>query len=649
MAIENSITFGGVNSADFGIYISGEGVFNAPQRDVEMIEIPGRNGEFVLDNGRFNNIEVSYPAFNFEPDDYDSFVQNLSDFRNAICAQRGYQRLTDTFHPDEYRMATYIGGLEIKPIKYNTASEFNIVFNCKPQRWLTSGEQTIQMEKSIANTPDNITVLEVDEMTEIVDVNITFTPQQDLNGQDSPHANSNICPISGANNTNLYVAKDSPSQIERSYSFNFSGYGTVYSGQLNVTTGVLTVDYAACIIDGNNANLMNYVSSSNYVSLLVSDASNTNRIDDKSISNAFPKISVTDTPTEPSFGWGGQPDNKNIRIMDVTGINGVTDFETLKSWLNEHPVTVIYKLENQQTYQLTPTEVEAVIGENYIYSNNGEVCVDARDHKLVNPTLFESSPLLGVSGYGTIGFNDYEIELDNAVMGEVIVAEGTLISGTYTAKSWVTSPLRKDLFNAEDTVTWESSSAIILITGGANVREITSVSVVRGGVLNITSSISRVDSKNYMVGIAVQDYVLSDTYDGAAATPNIIVHFVDANGTSQVESNQFEIHLWLKKTYTNGGTYVFHAVPSSDYFTYLWSGINIGNVVADSTISILGNPTYIDCDIGEAYMVKDGSVISLNQYIDLGSDLPKLASGENEMSYDSTITGLDVTPRWWKV
>ena len=139
----NSITFGGVNSADFGIYISGEGVFNAPKRDVEMITIPGRNGEFALDNGRFENIEVTYPAFNFEPDDYDTFMQNLSDFRNAICSKRGYQRLTDTFHPDEYRMATYIGGLEIKPVKYNTASEFNIVFNCKPQRWLTSGETAV--------------------------------------------------------------------------------------------------------------------------------------------------------------------------------------------------------------------------------------------------------------------------------------------------------------------------------------------------------------------------------------------------------------------------------------------------------------------------------------------------------------------------
>ena len=72
MAIDNSITFGGINSADFGIYISGEGVFNAPQRDVEMISVPGRNGAIALDRGRFQNIEVTYPAFNYEAD-YDKF------------------------------------------------------------------------------------------------------------------------------------------------------------------------------------------------------------------------------------------------------------------------------------------------------------------------------------------------------------------------------------------------------------------------------------------------------------------------------------------------------------------------------------------------------------------------------------------------
>lgn len=140
--MRNSITFGGVNSADFGIYISGEGVFDAPKRAVEMVSVPGRNGEIAIDQGHYENIEVVYPAFNYEST-MDDFVERLSDFRNAIVSQIGYQRLSDTFHPDEYRMALYTEGLEIAPIMYNTAAKFELKFNCKPQRFLTSGEEAV--------------------------------------------------------------------------------------------------------------------------------------------------------------------------------------------------------------------------------------------------------------------------------------------------------------------------------------------------------------------------------------------------------------------------------------------------------------------------------------------------------------------------
>lgn len=162
--MRNSIIFGGVDSADYGIYIGGEGTFNAPKRDVEMISIPGRNGAFALDKGRFENIEVTYSAFNYETD-LATFAQNLSDFRNAICSQKGYQRLTDTFHTDEYRMAAYISGLEIKPIDYNTASKFDIVFDCKPQRYLMSGESAIDV--SSGDTILNPTLFEARPMLEV--------------------------------------------------------------------------------------------------------------------------------------------------------------------------------------------------------------------------------------------------------------------------------------------------------------------------------------------------------------------------------------------------------------------------------------------------------------------------------------------------
>lgn len=144
----NTITFGGVNSSSYGIYISGEGVFNAPVRDAEVISIPGRNGSFLLDNGRYENIEVTYPAFNTATDKA-TFIANIDAFRNAIASQKGYQRLEDTFHADEYRMASFIGGLEINPILYNDhTSQFEIVFNCKPQRWLKSGETAVSISNN---------------------------------------------------------------------------------------------------------------------------------------------------------------------------------------------------------------------------------------------------------------------------------------------------------------------------------------------------------------------------------------------------------------------------------------------------------------------------------------------------------------------
>ena len=60
--IYKGLVFDDIDSRDYGIYITGEAVFNSPERDVEMIEIPGRNGTYALDKGRFHNIEVSYPA-----------------------------------------------------------------------------------------------------------------------------------------------------------------------------------------------------------------------------------------------------------------------------------------------------------------------------------------------------------------------------------------------------------------------------------------------------------------------------------------------------------------------------------------------------------------------------------------------------------
>lgn len=134
-------TFGGISSKDYGVYISGDGVFNAPEKDVEMISIPGRSGSFALDHGRWLNIELAYPAGLFGSDETD-FAQAISDLRNALASKKGYQVLEDDYHPGEFRQAIYHSGLEVTPAQLK-AGEFTITFDCKPQRWLTAGQDPV--------------------------------------------------------------------------------------------------------------------------------------------------------------------------------------------------------------------------------------------------------------------------------------------------------------------------------------------------------------------------------------------------------------------------------------------------------------------------------------------------------------------------
>ena len=143
--IYKALSFDGTSSRTYGVFITGEAVYNAPERAVEMISIPGRNGAFALDKGHFENITVTYSAGIFAENEED-FSEAISDFRNFLCSKTGYCRLTDEYNPDEYRLAVYKSGLEVSPEQLK-AGEFELVFDCKPQRFLTSGET----ETAVAN------------------------------------------------------------------------------------------------------------------------------------------------------------------------------------------------------------------------------------------------------------------------------------------------------------------------------------------------------------------------------------------------------------------------------------------------------------------------------------------------------------------
>lgn len=136
-----------VNTASYGVYISGSGTFGAPERDVDVVSVPGRNGDLIFDNGRFKNVSVSYSCFIAS----NSFATDIERFRGDLYSLRGYHRLEDTYHPYEYRIGRVSGAFEPSLHQTLEAATATLEFDCKPQRFLKAGDSIIDNPTKVIN------------------------------------------------------------------------------------------------------------------------------------------------------------------------------------------------------------------------------------------------------------------------------------------------------------------------------------------------------------------------------------------------------------------------------------------------------------------------------------------------------------------
>lgn len=126
------------NSTDFNVWISGESTFSSPEKDIEAVVIPGKNGTLTIDNGRFHNIPVPYPAFII-----DDFEKNFNAFKAFLASVKGYARLSDTYHPDYYRLARFNSAIDPEMTQDNRHGRFTVTFDCDPRRFLVSGDRAV--------------------------------------------------------------------------------------------------------------------------------------------------------------------------------------------------------------------------------------------------------------------------------------------------------------------------------------------------------------------------------------------------------------------------------------------------------------------------------------------------------------------------
>ena len=166
--------------------------------------------------------------------------------------------------------------------------------------------------------------------------------------------------------------------------------GTVYGGSLDVTTGVLTVDWRSITFTGaeeegwkiGNTGTENwyYVTKND---ILINSIDGINLI-----SNLYPWGNVKIANTDKGIWNSGSSNYIRVRW-------GTQDtIENWKSFLASNPLHVIYKTLEPITYQLTPTQITALLGQNNIWADTGDIQVsyDKFNQPHVEVIADESSP-----------------------------------------------------------------------------------------------------------------------------------------------------------------------------------------------------------------------------------------------------------------
>ena len=745
------LTFDGVSSKTYGVQILGKGVFNAPKRDVQMITIPGRSGDYALDKGRFENVEVTYPA-NLIADNTADFAEAISDFRNQLCGRQGYCRLEDEYNPDEYRLAVYKSGLEVTESVLK-AGEFNIVFECKPQRWLTSGESAVTVgEWSDWETESGpIVEIEASETDKVKSLSVALEPIQEGSGTPSP---DNVRPISGRTECVTYVsginvwdeewevggidpatgANVGSSEIRsknyikvlpntayychvgssagQTYNIksrfydadkNYIGtggtwkynstftipsgaqylrfamqpeYGTTYNHDISINYPSTDHDYHAYngntyttdlgrTVYGGDVEVVGGALTDKWGFITFDGTENWYEVRTGTGANRALNTEVPNAPSgaynwnlignyiTPTGGAASMPSlwtaNFNIGGALLIGIpTTITTVAEWKAYLAQNPLQLCYELATPQTYQLTPTEVALLKGQNNVWSDGDVTLEYGQDpNVIVNPTLFEASPLIECKGTGNIYLNSDQITINNLPIGDV-----SLASAKSSSTDSVSSSFNIDnaaLLNPGDTITvasgcstevsfsWASSVALQSIT--PTISGMLPGGQVYGSLLSTTSL-----KCTTTMGAATFAYGTSSYYE---STVSVAFEYLQS-GTTYTKTCTYKVSCSYdgSNTITLSITNKTGASPFS--FTSA-SACSLKVIKGTSTRLTTTDTIYIDLDIGEAYIINSGTITSINDIVSMPSKLPTIKPGTNTIIYANTITNLKITPRWWKV
>lgn len=132
------IIFNGKSSRDYDIVVEAQPDHAWPEKDYDIVHVPGRNGDLLFDNGSYKNVARSYEVALGRRD--GNFYEMVDKILAWLHSASGYARLEDSYEPEYFRLAAYREGQSLTNI-LGQAGRATITFDCKPQRFLKAGEK----------------------------------------------------------------------------------------------------------------------------------------------------------------------------------------------------------------------------------------------------------------------------------------------------------------------------------------------------------------------------------------------------------------------------------------------------------------------------------------------------------------------------
>lgn len=173
---------------------------------------------------------------------------------------------------------------------------------------------------------------------------------------------SNICPISGSEQVDLYHGENISSGDRLLINWQ-SEAGEVYLGHLNITTGEIVSEYEVITLTGDSSESWAIYGTEGY-SLRI-----TNMKRGRSQNGFSDKFRTVTNNTALGVLYGINQNNI-IYCCKVNSLPGVSDLASWKTWLSNNHVTVVYPLETPVISHVAPHSIRTIQGLNKLFTWN---------------------------------------------------------------------------------------------------------------------------------------------------------------------------------------------------------------------------------------------------------------------------------------